>query len=83
MITLDENFSFEDQLVKDKIFNGGEYLSSETILNGLADSWQAIGKYARFNHYKTGCHQWIEEWKLSDFNFPEKNIKIFYPIHLK
>lgn len=83
MITLDENFSFEDELVKDKIFNGGEYLTTETNLNDLAGSWQTIGKYAHFNHYKAGHHQWIEEWELSDFNFPEKSIRIFYPINVK
>ncbi|WP_287825755.1 hypothetical protein [Clostridium sp.] len=28
----------------------------------------------------SGNHQWVEEWRLNNWNFPEKGITIFYPL---
>lgn len=80
MITIDEDFTFEDEFVNDKIFEGGKYLTYSTSLNSLVASWQKVIQHVSANKIQSGNHQWVEEWKLNGWNFPEKEIVIHYPL---
>lgn len=80
MITVDEDFSFQDDLVKDKIFIGGNYLTYPTSLDRLVSGWQKISQHVSAEKMQSGTHQWVEEWILNNWNFPEKEIVIHYPL---
>lgn len=80
MITIDEDFMFKDELVKKKVFDGGKYLTYSTSLNSLVASWQKVIQHVSANKIQSGNHQWVEEWKLNDWRFPEKEIIIHYPL---
>ena len=80
MITIDDDFEFSDDLVKDKIFNGGHYMTKVTKLSSLVDTWHEMGRWKQITKTKAGRHHWVEEWILDDWSFPEKEIKVFYPI---
>ncbi|MBN1500482.1 MAG: effector binding domain-containing protein [Spirochaetes bacterium] len=80
MITVDDDFVFSDDLVKDKIFTGGNYMRMETNLGSLMDSWKEMGRWREVTKTKAGKHQWVEEWLIDDWKFPEKGIKVFFPI---
>lgn len=81
MITVDDDFEFADKKVKMKRFDGGSYLSMKTTLPVLKDAWNEMGRWMALTKSKTARHQWIEEWSLPDFSFPENAIKVFYPIN--
>lgn len=80
MITIDEDFYFSDDLVKDKIFNGGSYMTLETNLPSLKDTWTEMVRWRDITKTKVGRHQWIEEWLLDNWEFPQKGIKVLFPI---
>lgn len=80
MITMEADRTFEDLIVKAKVFEGGTYMTAETDLSNLASAWQDLGKRIALNKIKGSKHQWIEEWMLDDFSFPEHGIRICYPI---
>ncbi|WP_099205190.1 effector binding domain-containing protein [Scatolibacter rhodanostii] len=80
MITLPKNFAFEDKLVQEKIFDGGKYLTYSTKLNSLVANWQKISQYISANKIASGNHHWVEEWILENWQFPEKEIVIHYPL---
>lgn len=80
MITIDDNYNFTDNLVKDKVFEGGNYITMETNLESLTDDWREMGRWKQITKTKTSRHQWIEEWTVEDWSFPEKTIRILYPI---
>lgn len=80
MITLDENFVFQDDLIQEKIFEGGKYLTYDTSLSHLMPSWQKVNQYAASNKIKSGKHQWVEEWNLDNWECPGKGIKIYFPL---
>lgn len=80
MITIDNDFNFVDDLVKDKIFEGGNYMTMETDLASLVDAWNEMGRWKAITKTKTSRHQWIEEWLIDDWSFPEKGIRVLYPI---
>lgn len=80
MITIDDDFTFTDNLVKVKHYKGGNYLSSETDLEHLTSSWMKVTQYLSANKIKRGKHQWLEEWVLDDWKFPAKQIKILCPL---
>lgn len=81
MITLENDFVFqEDDLVNEKVFDGGKYLTFNSNLNALVSSWQKVIQHVSSNKIAGGCHQWVEEWKLENWNFPEHNIIIHFPI---
>jgi len=80
MITIDDNFVFSDDLVKSKNFAGGSYTTMETSLESLADTWREMDRYIKITKTKTGRHQWVEEWLIDNWEFPQKGIKIFFPI---
>lgn len=79
MITLEDPFTFQDHLVQEKIFTGGKYLTYDTNLHQLVASWQKVIQHVSANKIAGGRHQWVEEWKLENWSFPEKGITIFYP----
>lgn len=80
MITIEADLVFEDTLVKDKMFEGGTYMTSETSLRNLRNDWKDMGKWIALNKIKRKRHQWVEEWMLNDFSFPENGIRIYHPI---
>lgn len=80
MITLDSDFAFQDDLIKEKIFKGGKYLTYDTNLRQLVSSWLKVNQYVSANKIASGSHQWIEEWKLNNWGFPEKGITVMYPL---
>ena len=80
MITIDDDFEFSDGLVKSKIFTGGNYMTMETNLDSLIDTWNEMGRWAEITKTKVGRHQWIEEWLIDNWEFPQKGIKIYFPI---
>lgn len=80
MITIDDDFNFSDDLVKDKIFIGGNYMTMETNLSSLINTWQEIGRWREITKTKVSRHQWVEEWLLDNWEFPQKGIKVFFPI---
>lgn len=80
MITVDDDFEFTDKKVKMKRFPGGSYLSMKTTLPALKDAWGEMGRWMAPTKSKTARHQWIEEWSLQSFSFPETGIKVLYPI---
>lgn len=49
MITLDDNFTFRDGLVKEKMFKAGKYLTYDMSLNRLLSSWQKVIQYVSAN----------------------------------
>ncbi len=81
MITVDDDFECVDKKVKLKWFDGGSYLSMKTTLPSLKDAWNEMGRWMALTKSKTARHQWIEEWSLPDFSFPEEEIKVLYPIN--
>jgi AraC family transcriptional regulator len=80
MITIGDNFDFSDDLVKSKIFTGGSYMTMETNLGLLKDSWREMGRWMEITRTKAGKHQWIEEWLIDNWEFPQKGIRVFFPI---
>lgn len=79
MITLEDPFTFQDHLVQEMIFTGEKYLTYDTNLHQLVASWQKVIQHVSANKIAGGRHQWVEEWKLENWSFPEKGITIFYP----
>jgi DNA gyrase inhibitor GyrI len=80
MITIDDDFDFSDDLVKNKIFIGGNYMTMETNLESLIDTWRELGRWRDITKTKAGRHHWIEEWLIDNWEFPQKGIKAFFPI---
>jgi len=80
MITIDDDFDFSDDLVKNKVFIGGNYMTMETNLESLIDTWRELGRWRDITKTKAGRHQWIEEWIMDNWEFPQKGIKAFFPI---
>lgn len=80
MITIDDVFCFTDDLVMDKIFSDGNYMTMQTNLPSLVDVWQEMGRWKQITKTKFSKHQWVEEWIMDDWTLTEKGIKVFYPI---
>lgn len=80
MITIDDDFRVQDDIVKDKWFEGGKYLTYSTTLDHLVAGWQKTMQHITANKVRSGHHQWVEEWVLQNWCFPEKEIVIHYPL---
>lgn len=80
MITIADDFSFDDENVKTKIFEGGIYMAMDTNLSSLPNAWCEMWNWQKITKVKAGRHQWAEEWKIDGWNWPEKGIKVLYPI---
>ncbi|WP_124068415.1 hypothetical protein [Clostridium sp. E02] len=80
MIALDSDFAFQDDLIQEKIFKGGKYLTYDTSLSQLVSSWMKVNQYVSANKIASGNHQWVEVWKLNNWRFTEKGIMIMYPL---
>lgn len=80
MITIDDDFDFTDDLVKKKGFPGGTYMTRTTDRTHLAEAWWEMGQWQALTKTKGGKQQWLEQWQLTDWRFPETAIKVFYPI---
>jgi hypothetical protein len=42
--------------------------------------WQKVIQHISADKISSGNHQWVEEWKLNNWSFPEKKIVIHYPL---
>ena len=75
---------FNQSLLFDKVmkkqFPGGKYITMNTDLLNLPKTWRECGRWAELTKTKMAKYQWIEEWILDDWSFPEKAIKVMYPI---
>lgn len=80
MITIEDSKSIEFGKVQMKQFQGGKYMSMKTDLENLPNTWREMGRWGELTKTKMGKHQWIEEWILSDWNFPQKEIWTMFPI---
>jgi AraC family transcriptional regulator len=79
MITLPEGLTFSDKLVKEKEFPGGTYMTVMTDLKHLFETWGSMENWRKETRTKTGSQQWVEEWFLTGFTFPETGVKVCYP----
>lgn len=59
---------------------GGRYMTKKTSRSGLVMSWQQMEQLRKDKKITGARHQWMEEWCLPDFSFPEKEITVYYPI---
>ena len=46
----------------------------------IAEGWMQMEKWRKESHTVAGNHQWVEEWKLENWNWPCLGIKLCYPI---
>ncbi|MDF2505766.1 MAG: hypothetical protein K0R06_3261 [Clostridium sp.] len=56
------------------------FKTRRSSLNHLQSSWQKVIQHVSADKIASGNHQWVEEWRLNNWNFPEKGITIFYPL---
>jgi len=80
MITIEDDFEFEDDFVKDKIFNGGKYMTMKTDWQHLVEAWHEMGQWRALTKTKVSRHQWIEHWLIDNWQFPCKGVRVLYPI---
>ena len=84
MITLPEKFDEENCMRRDSatfdIFHGGTYMTAYTSREHLLETWMLMEKWRKETKTKPSRHQWIEEWYLENWNFPDKKIKVLYPL---
>ena len=55
-------------------------MAMNTNLSSLSDAWREMGNWQVLTKSKTAKHQWIEEWNIDEWDWPERAIKILYPI---
>lgn len=80
MITIDDDLRFEDDLVRDKIFGGGTYMTMKTDREHLPEAWHEMGRWKALTKTKGSKNQWIEEWILNDWQFPCNGVRVMYPV---
>lgn len=61
-------------------FSGGKYMTVETDLQHLMETWMHMEQWRKETKTKGANHQWVEEWILENWSFPYKQIKVCYPI---
>lgn len=62
-------------------FSGGNYMTVLTDNNHQMETWAAMEKWRKNNNLKYQKHQWVSEWILDGWNFPEKAVRVCYPIN--
>ena len=70
-----------DAKIKFKDFSGGTYMTVQTNLQHLGETWGAMEMWRKETKTKVGNWQWVEEWFLNGWDFPERSVKVCYPIH--
>lgn len=83
MVTLPNNFNFTDDKnskVKTKTFTGGNYITLITNNAHQLEMWGALAQWMKETKTKGANHQWVAEWTLNDWSFPEKQLKLCYPV---
>lgn len=84
MITLPVGFEEDNCRRKDSAkfvtFHGGTYMTANTSLEQLAETWMLMEKWRKETKTKPAKHQWVEEWYLENWTFPCKKVKVLYPI---
>lgn len=70
-----------DGKIKFKDFTGGTYMTVLTNLPHLAETWGAMEMWRKETKTEVGRQQWVEEWFLTGWDFPERSVKVCYPIH--
>lgn len=84
MITLPDTFDIHNCItssaVSFEVFLGGTYLCVETTREQLMDTWMRMEQWRKETKMGYAKHQWVEEWCLENWAFPEKKLKVCYPI---
>ena len=84
MITLPESFDEKNCKTVESLtfetFQGGSYMTTETTLEQLGETWMLMEKWRNETKTKPAKHQWVEQWYLDHWTFPYKKIKVCYPI---
>ena len=83
MITIPDGLTFSDSLVKEKVFQGGNYMTVMTDLKHLLETWGTMDQWRKETKTKAGKFQWVEEWFLPGLAFPETGIKVWYPVQYR
>lgn len=67
-VTISEDTVVEDELVKAKVFKGGQYavtgvqgLIPGTGGKAIGDAWKRLNAWIKISNYNYGEHQWLEE----------------------
>lgn len=68
MVTIPNDYIFEDSLIKTKTFNGGKYaicsvqdFDFDSIGENIAEAWAKLNAWIRNSTFTYGEHQWLEE----------------------
>ena len=78
LITLPEGFTCED--AETAPFPGGSYMTCTADPERIAEGWMQMEKWRKESQTVAGSHQWVEEWWLTDWQWPCTEIKLCYPI---
>jgi AraC-like DNA-binding protein/DNA gyrase inhibitor GyrI len=87
-ITIDNDFRFKDENVKEKILEGGLYAVTNVRRNDEGDfgdeignAWQRFNNWRKDSKYTLGSHQWLEEHLGFDDNASHTGgIDLYMPI---
>lgn len=61
-------------------FPGGKFITAETDRAHLIDTWRNMEVWRKETKTPYGKQQWLEEWKLKNWSFPETDIIVNFPI---
>lgn len=78
MESSDNNIAFLPVTIEQ--YSGGKYMTVLTDDKNQGEVWAEMEKWRKNNKLKHQRHQWASEWILDGWNFPEKAVKVCYPI---
>lgn len=61
-------------------FQGGTYMTACCYMEQLLEAWMLMEKWRKESKAKPSNHQWVEEWTLTNWDFPYQQIRVCYPI---
>ncbi|WP_432405686.1 effector binding domain-containing protein [Wukongibacter sp. M2B1] len=79
-ITIDEDYSSNDELVKIKELSGGKYAVTTVSIKDIPNAWARFKSWVKISKYDVGTHQWLEEHMEGfnkDFNY---DVELYMPI---
>lgn len=82
-ITIDDDFNFVDDKVKEKELNGGMYAVTTIGVKDIPKAWQRFKSWVKMSKYDFGAHQFLEEHMEGineDYNY---NVELYMPISEK
>ena len=79
-ITIDENYNFNDDLVKMKLLSGGKYAVMTVNVSDLPKAWRRFKNWVTLSKYDFGDHQYLEEHLEGFSEEINYNVELYMPI---